>query len=253
MLQLTGRLVFAPDRGVNFRKTNKLSTLLIEFDKDDISRYYSAQIQQRYGPWCNLMPPMFGLHATVLRGNADRFNEAIAKRMHNRRVSVTFDPCTLTRTKWLVNGSVSQAPGFWFMKAVGEELAQLRREAEASCCPYRYADGTVNQYMPHLTIAREGENYMHVKPRLMRTNSSRLVLRLAKRCLAQIPVRTGHLELAAELEAFVKSFKLVQRQTAGADLTKLVYNYIKLPNHGQPMKEWERAILEMFETKELIS
>lgn len=233
MLQLTGHLVFAPDRGENFRKVGKLKTLVLELEgQDGLARFYRQQVYREYGPWCNLAPPLFGLHVTIIRGHGDKFDPAGPQALAGQRLSVLVDPQGLARTPW-----AKANPGFWYLPVISKQLDELRSRCRVKA---------VFPFHPHLTIGRENPAFMHAKP-------PAYPYAVALRCLELIPSSqqkkgevTGNAQLTAELQAFAAS-ALVNPLCTGDELMQLVARHIRLP----AQKAWERAVLAIFEHKEL--
>lgn len=231
MLHLTGCLEFAPDRGADFRKVNKLKTLVLNLElADDIAAYYRKQVIVEYGPWCKLHPPMFGLHVTVIRGYGDSFDPTGLEKLTGQKLIISLKPCGLARTPW-----AKRQPGFWFLPVISKDIMKLRRRAR------------VKAFLPfqaHLTIGRESPSFMHAKP-------PAYPLAVALRCLELIPspkaVReTGNAQLINELQAFVNSC-LVNPLFTGQELMMLIAKHVTPP----PKKAWEAEILKLFVTEEL--
>lgn len=237
MLQLTGRLMFAPERGEGFRKVGKLKTLVLELDgQTGLAHFYRQQVYREYGPWCNLAPPLFGLHVTIIRGHGDKFNHAgLHELSGQQRMTVQADPYGLARTSW-----AKANPGFWYLPVSSPQIDELRD---------RFNVKAVFPFAPHLTIGRENPAFMHAKP-------PTYPYAVAKQCLQLIPSSqaqrkgdvTGNAQLTVELTSFVNS-ALINPLFTGEMLMHLIAHHVRLP----AQKDWERAILNLFEYKGLVS
>lgn len=227
MLQLTGRLVFAPDRGENFRKVGKRNTLILDLPHcRGVAYYYMTLIERELGPWCNLSVPMFGSHVTVVRGNGDRFAEAKCKSVVGRELTVTVDPRKLERTPW--SGS---NPGFWTLEVITNELQDLRAELDVK---------SIFPFKPHLTVARENLGFF------MHANVPKDPLATALECLKLNDRDFANQQLQRELLDFVRSYR-VNPLCTGEELMHLVYKHIPFPApKGKAKRPWEIDIVNLF-------
>jgi hypothetical protein len=221
MFNLTGQLVFQPKRPKDFRKQNKLDTLVLELREcDDISKYFIKQIVTAHGPWTNLASPMFGMHVTVVRGNGDRFDSSKLAALNGKQLTIAVDPLSLERTPWSKDN-----PGFWTLRVISPAIEKLR--AELGVKP-------IFPFKPHLTVAREsGTFFMHSK-------DPKNVLIVAKQAASLIPERGGNQQLKQELQAFINAYR-VDVSLSAKSLTALIYKYLAFPN-----KDWEYHILNLF-------
>ena len=69
MIKLKGKLVYDPNRGADFKKTNKVRTLVLELPRDQLDLYYQWFLTKEYGSWLTMQRPMYGTHVTVVKGN----------------------------------------------------------------------------------------------------------------------------------------------------------------------------------------
>lgn len=228
MLQLTGHLVFEPERGPGFKKAGKLKTLILDLPRYyGAALYYKAQIERVLGPWCNLSTPMFGTHVTVVRGNGDRFDEALLRSVIGRPMTVVADPRLLERTPW--SGA---NPGFWTIEVVSPELHDLRKSLKVK---------EIFTYRPHLTVARENSGFF------MHAEAPQDPLEVASQCMRLNSKRKGkqllgNQQLQRELRDFVHGYR-VNPLCTGEELMRLVYRHIAYPN---PNKPWELDIVNLF-------
>lgn len=239
MLQLSGRLAFAPERGADFRKVGKLNTLVLEITgMDAMAHYYREQVAREYGPWCRLAAPLFGLHVTVIRGYGDKFDHRLARAEAGATMTVKVDPRGLARTPW-----AKRNPGFWYLPVRSKELTALRKRCKVAAeWPFE----------AHLTIGREQPNFMHARAP---TN----LLATAWTAFALIPSSqpkergavTGNQQLKAELETFIAAYHARPRSPmcTSEELMKLISRHITLPVR----KHWEQAILNLFKYEGLTS
>lgn len=238
MIELNGRLAFAPDRGDGFRKIGKLNTLVLELrGVDSVAHYYRQQVLKEYGPWCNLAPPMFGLHVTVIRGYGDKFDEEQAAAEAGKPLTVYANPEGLARTPW-----AKKNPGFWYLPVRSKELTKIRQ---------RCATKAVFPYEPHLTIGRESPAFMHAKARTDVLSTAFKALKLVPDPRKSGDRETGNQQLIADLVTFLSSWFATPRDPmcTGEELMKLIHRHVKLP----VAKAWERQILNLFEYKGLMS
>ncbi len=71
-IKTTGRLVYDPDRGADFRKTHKYRTLVASWaweERQELDLYYQWFLKKHYGTFHHLQRPMYGVHFTVVKGN----------------------------------------------------------------------------------------------------------------------------------------------------------------------------------------
>jgi len=226
MFNLTGKLVFQPQRPNDFRKQNKLETLVLELRGcNDISKYYIKLIEQELGPWTNLASPMFGMHVTIVRGNSDRFDPKQLAKVSGQEMTVTVDPLTLERTPWSKNN-----PAFWTMEVKSPKIHQLRVSLGVK---------PIYDFLPHLTVAREnGLFFMHAK---LPSDP----LKAAKRALELVPGHNsdGNQQLRADLKAFIGSY-CVDVSADANRLVSIIHKHVNFPS-----KDWERAVLNLFKRK----
>lgn len=234
MLQLTGHLVFAPDRGENFRKVGKLNTLILDLPHcKGVAYYYLSLIERELGPWCNLSTPMFGNHVTVVRGNGDRFTEAKCKSVVGRELTVTVDPRKLERTPWS-----GQNSGFWTLEVVSSELQDLRAELNVK---------PIFPFKPHLTVARENSGFF------MHARAPKDVLAAALKCLELNDRGFANQQLQRDLLDFVNGYN-VNPLCTSEELMRLVYKHIPFPAlKDQAKRPWEFDIVNLFRHPEGIS
>ena len=126
MLKLDGTIIYQPNRGSDFKKKNKINTLIINFPyANDLSRYYIKLIEQELGPWTNLCVPMFGLHVTIIRGNTDLFDSNEFHQYNGKKWSILVDPTSLSRTSWS-----GKNPAFWTMNVQSKEINNFRKNVK---------------------------------------------------------------------------------------------------------------------------
>ena len=131
-LKTTGRLVYEPDRGQDFKKAYKQRTLVAELPWDDLDLYYQWFLRKRYGEYPRLARPMFGKHVTIVRGDERGFTSPNWKKHEGETLDIYYVPDLELTFK------------FWSLPVKGDGLFELRREL-----------GLTAFHDFHITIARQ--------------------------------------------------------------------------------------------------
>ena len=138
-VKLIGTLSYDPKRDkVEFKKTHKMRTLIVNVRPGNLAQYYEKLIQDEFGPWAILRAPMFGYHVTVISGNEHVPNMNAWKKYEGKKIEVEYEIETLRKDR-----------SFWNFRVSGtDQLREIRREL-----------GLKPDYHFHLTIGREDTNY----------------------------------------------------------------------------------------------
>jgi hypothetical protein len=119
MIQTTGKLVYDPNRGEDFRKQHKTKTLIVELPRDQMDLYYQWFLTKQYGQWITMQRPMYGIHCTVVRGDEkipqDRVH--LWKKYHGQKIELMYDPEKL-KSHWK----------FWSIPVFSQRLNEIRSE-----------------------------------------------------------------------------------------------------------------------------
>lgn len=130
--KLQGTLIYEPQRP-NLKKTFKAKTLIVQLPFDDLANLYRWFVKQKYG--FHLLPPMWGTHVTVVRGDEKLPKPEAWKKYAGESVDIEVVP------------HLYKVWDFWAMPVRSQRLYELRDEL-----------GLEVFHEMHLTIGRETDH-----------------------------------------------------------------------------------------------
>ena len=206
-VKLIGTLCYDPKRDkVEFKKTHKMRTLIVNVRHGNLAQYYEKLIQDELGPWAILRAPMFGYHVTVISGNEHVPNMNAWKKYEGKKIEVEYEIETLRKDR-----------SFWNFRVSGtDQLRESRREL-----------GLKPDYHFHLTIGREDTNYRIRK----------LSVVDFEKLFDMIPIVGGNQELVKDLHQVKVAKKYNIKHESVHDVIQR-----HIPNPMEAGKDWEREI-----------
>lgn len=231
-MKLHGIIKVNPERPSDFRKTHKLSTVVLEIPCKALPLFYIDLLQREFGPWLRLAPPMFGLHVTIVKGT-ETFNKNKAMRFHNHKITLMADPSTLARTEW----SLDQ-PGFWCIGVAEPEVKKLRTSFRVKTDAYGL--------IPHITVAREQATFMKAKP-MTDAEAYQALLRSIELVPTKFQHKGGNFTLLGDLKRLQFIPALINRES----VMQTVYKHLSVPVERDNFylgfnTRWEHDIVRLF-------
>lgn len=227
-VKLRGTVSYDPPRPDEFKKKNKLRTMVIDLDAKNLDLYFHKLIAAKHGPWVNLLRPMYGVHVTVVKGNEGVRDMTAWKSHEGERIEIDLAPETLHRTvgfTMAIKGKEERVPfGFWTVDVKGDNLRKFRKEL-----------GMKEDNNWHVTVAREHTDFrVGIVPR------DRLA-EVLDRVVKIIPFRGGNQTLEADLKAFRANLNLF----GVGDLDGREFERVLHRNVPNPHAPWELEIINV--------